>query len=780
MIPRVIHQMFVNPEDGGSGGLKDDVLQQCKSWRECHPHYSYKMWDLDEFYRLCESSNRLDIKQTVSVCRFPAMQVDIARLFILKIFGGFWADLKMYTIVPFLDDLRNHRLLFAEHFVKEGWRPGLPCSAFLGAEPGQAFFDAALVHAQARVAARTGETFLVAGPAALEKIIATQFPDGPGIPPDESYYMLDHSLTWDKLFGVGSGSYNHAKESLHWSVRERREPAYADRQCEPPQPGDSPCKAFVPDVADEDQATMLSWAMEQIAPWIVAPQSLSEFDSEMNRLNETFPDVSVLVVENGAVRVREKPAAIRDVYPPERIDAYKMWIEESVRKFCPELNTAFALYPVDGAWPDPPIPMFSFQKPVGNRSLLLPDIELIASRPLKTPDGMGYSDKECRAVFVGSTTGGLVTRAAIREGIPRVRAALFFRGSPDVSFALPKIVQCDSEETIELLRSMGFGDNKTVSWDEQLGCKFIISMDGNGASCSRIFMTLRSNSALIKYESENVLYYFSGLRPWRHYIPVERDEDIPRLVELERRCPGTFNYISEEGNRFASRFLTRESALRYTAYLLQVYRDLVTAKSDRHAPQAQNAGACATDLGGDDVAVSPAVTLLRHLVANPTDAGVRGRLAYCLADQGLLERAIEVLQDGLKLDPDDLGLLFAFSHICVRVHRLDEALSAAQRTVQIDPSQFHPQMHLGYLLSGAGLLGDAEAAFRSAEHLRASDPRPPAALADVLERLGRLREAVAAAERAVALAPGDPVVAGRRDALRAAVSPTAQGDVAEQ
>jgi hypothetical protein len=154
------------------------------------------------------------------------MQVDIARLLIMKVHGGFWADLKLYPVASFLDPLRSHRLVLAEHFVKDGWYPGLPCSAFLGAEPGHAFFDTALSLALASVNERAPHTFGVAGPAALKQALTAHFPCDPNANQAPGFYMLPHTETWDKMFKVGSGSYNGDGNNLHWSQREQQETPY--------------------------------------------------------------------------------------------------------------------------------------------------------------------------------------------------------------------------------------------------------------------------------------------------------------------------------------------------------------------------------------------------------------------------------------------------------------------------------------------------------------------------------------------------------------------------
>jgi len=145
-----------------------------------------------------------------------------------------------------------------------------------------------------------------------------------------------------------------------------------------------------------------------------------------------------------------------------------------------------------------------------------------------------------------------------------------FRGDPLVDFRLPLIVQCDTKETEDAIRALGFGEGK-ASWPDQLKSKFLISVDGNGATCSRVVIALKSNSVLLKYRSVNLLYYFSGLNEYFHYIPVNDAIDIRQIVKAERRSPGLCKSISEHGSDFYLKYLTAEASKRYAATLLEQY-----------------------------------------------------------------------------------------------------------------------------------------------------------------------------------------------------------------
>jgi hypothetical protein len=250
-----------------------------------------------------------------------------------------------------------------------------------------------------------------------------------------------------------------------------------------------------------DRNTVLrAWALSQIMPWLAKPVPPAGIGAAMEHLNATNPNVFLLSVSDAAAQVVEKPVSARHAHYGlafTRAHSYRMWLETVAREALPGLRTILAVCVGDGALGNPSIPVFSFQKPTGNRCLLLPDVDLL-SFPAIT-DRLSYHEKQCRAVFIGATSGGFLPSEGVRRdgGIPRVRSAVFFRGKPQVRFELRKIVQVDSEETADLLRNMGFGDDRYISWDEQLESRFLLSMDGNGAACSRVLVALASNSVLV-------------------------------------------------------------------------------------------------------------------------------------------------------------------------------------------------------------------------------------------------------------------------------------------
>ncbi len=228
--------------------------------------------------------------------------------------------------------------------------------------------------------------------------------------------------------------------------------------------------------------------------------------------------------------------------------------------------------------PCPGLPLFSFQRRRDQANLLLPDIDLLEFNYFEHEhwrDRVRHRNKLNQAIFVGSTTGRTLTlETAQALATPRLRAAQAFKASQTVIFKLPNVVQCDTPETTEAVRAMGFGDD-FVSWPDQLRYRHILSIDGNGATCSRVAIALHSKSTLLRYDSDYELFYFKGLKPWVHFVPISRDADVEAVVADSHRHPRRYARIARAGRGFFNEHLRRSPCRRYVAALLEGYVDML-------------------------------------------------------------------------------------------------------------------------------------------------------------------------------------------------------------
>jgi len=335
-----------------------------------------------------------------------------------------------------------------------------------------------------------------------------------------------------------------------------------------------------------------SWCLKETALWRAKNIDFKYATAEYYNLNASNPRIFLFIIEEGAVSIAEKPLIDSTPLTDDlniRAARYQKFFREAARRFCSELRTMIAVDLSDGEVSSDTVPIFSFQKTIGAPALLIPDVDLLAfdfyytDKSLK--DCLPYQEKACSAIFVGSTTGGgTVTESSIENlTLPRLRSAVFFKNNPEVIFRLPGLVQCDSDATENRLRAMGFGGER-IPWRDQFAHKFIISIDGNGATCSRVVIALRSHSTLLKYDSPHVLHYFSALIPWLHYVPISSDDDVQLVIDIERRSPGTFEFIAEAGRRFADTYLTRYRTMQYTAWLFQAYSASFAPSPDEGEP----------------------------------------------------------------------------------------------------------------------------------------------------------------------------------------------------
>lgn len=263
-----------------------------------------------------------------------------------------------------------------------------------------------------------------------------------------------------------------------------------------------------------------------------------------------------------------------------RAETYRYLLEQSLPLLRIRRGFSIAIDVSDLAPDIPDLPLFSFQKPAGSPLILLPDIDLLLLNFLEDEqwtDRLDFEDKQNKAIFVGASTGGHITREEIdRLSVPRLRAAVYFKDNPRVAFTLSSIVQYDTLETKKAVEALGVG-GPVLDWNTQLGYRHILSMDGNGATWSRVAKILNSNSVLMKYDSPFQLFYFRGLRPWTHYVPITCDAEVEAYVLESGVELARYRGIAEAGRRFFDRHLRRDRCLEYVAALLQTYMNILDA-----------------------------------------------------------------------------------------------------------------------------------------------------------------------------------------------------------
>lgn len=123
------------------------------------------------------------------------------------------------------------------------------------------------------------------------------------------------------------------------------------------------------------------------------------------------------------------------------------------------------------------------------------------------------------------------------------------------------------------------GTARRTSWGEALEHRYILSMDGYGAACSRAYLALRSASVLLKLEGArplllpSALYVHSALLAWKHFVPVG-EGGVHQTVAWLDAHEGVAREIAQAGAAFARDEYTYDNAVRYSHLLLHVLAQL--------------------------------------------------------------------------------------------------------------------------------------------------------------------------------------------------------------
>jgi mannosyltransferase OCH1-like enzyme len=227
MIPKLIHQIFI--ADGPEPiHLDDETLANTKSWKQCYPNYKYKLWNLQEIRALAQEFDSR-VLSAIDVCAFPAMKADMARLMILFLHGGVYADLKLRCMADFIDAFRDCKLVLVEHFdIHEvsHQRDKYLTNSFFIADTRHEFIRRALADCVRNVEARIGTgVWNTTGAKVLMRLQDEFLPESYGRF-ENGVGVIRKSEAYGKLFAICGGGYN--KTGRHWHEREKLESIYTD------------------------------------------------------------------------------------------------------------------------------------------------------------------------------------------------------------------------------------------------------------------------------------------------------------------------------------------------------------------------------------------------------------------------------------------------------------------------------------------------------------------------------------------------------------------------
>ena len=170
------------------------------------------------------------------------------------------------------------------------------------------------------------------------------------------------------------------------------------------------------------------------------------------------------------------------------------------------------------------------------------------------------------AFWRGAPTGGRYDRPEWRQ-IPRARLVALSLARPDLIDARFTSRSHGADQNPEL-DAGAFAER--VPPERSLGCRFLVDVDGNASSWSRVVWTLRSNSLLLKQSSSYVQWFYPWLEAGKHYLELAPDlSDLEAKIEWAREHDVESRAIAEAGSRFARERLGRTATVAYLALVLR-------------------------------------------------------------------------------------------------------------------------------------------------------------------------------------------------------------------
>ncbi len=171
---------------------------------------------------------------------------------------------------------------------------------------------------------------------------------------------------------------------------------------------------------------------------------------------------------------------------------------------------------------------------------------------------------------------------------------------------------------------------------------------------------------------------------------------------------------------------------------------------------------------GDYAAAMPILEELLRI--DPEDPRALFNLGMACSDTGRIERATELLEKASRLGPPRASVYVALGVAYFRGDRPAEAAKALRYAIKLDATDGYAYRNLAAIEGNNGNLAEAERLFRKAVELLPRDQQAAAGLARTLLAADRVEDADAALGTAIGLAPDTPLA----EILRADRSALAQ------
>ncbi len=110
--------------------------------------------------------------------------------------------------------------------------------------------------------------------------------------------------------------------------------------------------------------------------------------------------------------------------------------------------------------------------------------------------------------------------------------------------------------------------------EEHLKYKYLISIDGVRCAWTRLVWHLHSNSLVFKPYSTQIQWFYNGIKPYQHYIPIQDEETLIQQIQWANSHPDEAKQITDNASQFIEDNLSLEDMYHYMIVLLNEYKKL--------------------------------------------------------------------------------------------------------------------------------------------------------------------------------------------------------------
>ena len=182
----------------------------------------------------------------------------------------------------------------------------------------------------------------------------------------------------------------------------------------------------------------------------------------------------------------------------------------------------------------------------------------------------------------GSTTGGKATyqyNIQNFDKFDRLKLVMLSKLYPEeinAFFINPNFSTDESGRNLKKMFEILFGkENSYTKEAEHLKYKYLVSLDGNSATGTRVPWIMLSNSVLIKQNSRKIEWFYNAIKPYVHYIPIKSDlTDIFEQYRWLKTHDNNLKQITFNGQTFVKNELMPEHIDAHMAIILKEYAKL--------------------------------------------------------------------------------------------------------------------------------------------------------------------------------------------------------------